>query len=70
MKASHGRRSLLLFVYSDSYYGRVRAEVKTNKMGYITVIVRVAMAGIYGNVNKPCPRTRFVYCHKSLAPVQ
>ena len=43
MKASHRRRSLLLFVYSDSYYGRARAEVRTNQMGYITVIARVAM---------------------------
>ena len=42
MKASHRRRSLLLFVYSDSYYGRARAEVRTNQMGYITVIARVA----------------------------
>ena len=42
MKASHRRCSLLLFVYSDSYYGRVRTEVKTNQMGYIMVIARVA----------------------------
>ena len=42
MKASHRRRSLLLLVYSDSYHGRARAEVKTNQMGYITVIARVA----------------------------
>ena len=42
VKASHRRRSLLLFVYSDSYYGRARAEVRTNQMGHITVIARVA----------------------------
>ena len=32
---------------------------------YITV--RARSPGIYGNVNRPCPRTRSVYCHKSLA---
>ena len=42
MKASHRRRSLLLFVYSGSYYGRARAEVRTIQMGYITVTARVA----------------------------
>ena len=42
----------------------------TNEMGYITV--RALLLGIYGNVNRPCPRAfalelRSVYCHKSLA---
>ena len=52
----HFRLFLCWFVYCDSYYGRlgVRAALGTNQMGYIIVIAR--LPGIYGNVNRPCPR--------------
>ena len=47
---------LCWFVYCVSYYGRLgaRATLWTNQMGYIIVIAR--LPGIYGNVNRPCPR--------------
>ena len=32
----------------------MRAALWTNQMGYIIVIAR--LPGIYGNVNRPCPR--------------
>ena len=60
------------FVYCDSYHGLIAyAAVRTNQMGYMTVIAwpgsdlwqykqNLSLASAFG--------TRFIYCHKSLAP--
>ena len=47
---------LCWFVYCVSHYGGLDAHAAlwTNQMGYIIVIAR--LPGIYGNVNRPCPR--------------
>ena len=49
--------SLLVCLYCDSYYGRLgaRATLWTNQMGY-NIIVIARLPGIYGDVNRPCPR--------------
>ena len=61
----------LVFSYIVERLARAGDEIQwTNQMGYITV--RAQLPGIYGNVNRPCPRAfalglGSVYCHKSLA---
>ena len=47
---------LISVTKASTYFLAVEIDgaARTNQVGYITVIAR--LLGIYGNVNRPCPR--------------